>query len=155
MVDPSRSTTSAAATVAELLTATHRLMRGRRRRPCLMVWYSVFPQPSCDQARMRAGRGGGTLGECSRMPFTGTRSGARFAGRLDLEPGYAQLAGRTAHGGRTLLRVPFLDIVDVRYGNGRLRVDGSPGRRSRSAASTARPHFTSSRIGCKSAALPV
>src|SRR5436190_17560920 len=81
--------------------------------------------------------------------------GARFAGRLDLEPGYAQLAGRTAHGGRTLLRVPFLDIVDARYGNGRLRVDGSPGRRSRSAASTARPHFTSSRIGCKSAALPV
>jgi hypothetical protein len=50
-------------------------------------------------------------------------SGARFAGRLDMEPGYAQLAGHTAQGGRTLLRVLFGEIVDVRYGKGRLRVE--------------------------------
>jgi hypothetical protein len=49
--------------------------------------------------------------------------GARFAGRLDLEPGYAELAGRTAHGGRTLLRVLFAEIAGVRYGRGRLRVE--------------------------------
>jgi hypothetical protein len=50
-------------------------------------------------------------------------AGARFAGRLDLEPGCAQLAGRTARGGRTLVRVLFGDITSVWYGRGRLHVE--------------------------------
>lgn len=50
-------------------------------------------------------------------------SGARYAGRLDLEPGYALLVGRAAHGARRLFRIFFSDIASVQYGSGRIRVE--------------------------------
>ena len=56
-------------------------------------------------------------------------SGARYAGRLDLEPGYALLAGRAADGARRLFRIVFADIASVRYGSGRIHVE----RRAQSA----------------------
>jgi hypothetical protein len=50
-------------------------------------------------------------------------NGARYAGRLDLEPGYALLAGRARHGARRLLRVFFADIASIQYASGRIRVE--------------------------------
>jgi hypothetical protein len=48
--------------------------------------------------------------------------GARYAGRLDVEAGYAELAGSTGLGARTSIRLLFGDIASVRYRSGRLHV---------------------------------
>ena len=50
-------------------------------------------------------------------------AGVRYAGRLDLEPGSALLAGRAPHGTRRLFRILFADIASVHYGGGRIRVE--------------------------------
>ena len=50
-------------------------------------------------------------------------TGARHAGRFDLEAGYAQLVGHTGHGTRKLVAIRFADIASVRYRSGRLSVE--------------------------------
>jgi hypothetical protein len=49
--------------------------------------------------------------------------GARHAGRLNVEPGYAELVGHTRQGGLTRIRIAFGDIAAVRYGRGLLRLE--------------------------------
>jgi hypothetical protein len=55
--------------------------------------------------------------------------GLRHAGRFELERDHAQLVGQTRNGTRRLVWIFFGEIVSVRYGYGRLRVE----RRARPA----------------------
>ena len=48
--------------------------------------------------------------------------GRRYAGRLELEPGYAQFAGGSRHGARRLFRIYFDDLEAVHCRGGRLRI---------------------------------
>ena len=49
-------------------------------------------------------------------------SGHRFAGRLAVRPGYAELGGGGENGVKSHLRILFEDIVAVRYGRGLLQI---------------------------------
>lgn len=48
--------------------------------------------------------------------------GQRWAGRLELAPGYAQFSGGAGHGTRRLFRIFFDEISSVQYQRGRLRI---------------------------------
>jgi hypothetical protein len=49
--------------------------------------------------------------------------GLRHAGRFELERDHARLVGRSRNGTSRLVRILFGEIVSVRYGYGRLRVE--------------------------------